>query len=84
VEVEVDWDMASVLDGFGRLYEKQNFIPEAIEYWKKCLKIREEIADKQGASDAMEALGILFSKAGLYLRAQAKAGFCTSRQFIAS
>jgi len=46
--IELKKGIAISLNYIGNIYSAQGDIPKAMEYWRKSLKIYEEIGDKKG------------------------------------
>ena len=55
---------ASALNNIGYVYKQQGDIPKALEWYKKGLKIREEIGDKYGIAKSINNIGRIYSNQG--------------------
>ncbi|MES2284560.1 MAG: tetratricopeptide repeat protein [Bacteroidota bacterium] len=55
---------ASALNNIGYVYKQKGDIPKALEWYKKGLKIREEIGDKYGIANSINNIGRIYNTQG--------------------
>ncbi|MBL4658691.1 MAG: tetratricopeptide repeat protein, partial [Flavobacteriales bacterium] len=55
---------AKALSNIGVIHHTRGVIPQALEFYHKSLKIREEISDKQGMSYSYNNIGLIHSNQG--------------------
>ncbi len=56
--------LADALNNIGYLYSSQGQLKEALDYYGRGLKIREEIDDKKGISNSLNNIGYLYETQG--------------------
>ena len=56
--------LGSSLNNIGYSYTVHGDIPEALKYYRKGLKIREEIKDKKGIANSLNNIGIIYKRMG--------------------
>jgi len=56
--------LATSLNNIGYVYNNQNNLSKAIEFYNKSLKIREEIGDKKGIANSLNNIGSIYNKLG--------------------
>ncbi|MCK5169608.1 MAG: tetratricopeptide repeat protein, partial [Bacteroidales bacterium] len=60
---------ANSLNNIGNIYAELSNYEDALEYYKKSLKIKEEIKDKKGIANTLNNIGELYSKLGNFSEA---------------
>jgi len=56
--------LASSLNNIGTIYDDQGDLTKALEYYRKSLKIQEEIGDKSGIATSLNNIGFIYNTQG--------------------
>ncbi|HEX7415010.1 MAG TPA: tetratricopeptide repeat protein [Bacteroidia bacterium] len=56
--------LAAALNNIGFVYDNQGNAKEALDYFSRSLKLREQINDKHGMAEALNNIGLIYDKQG--------------------
>jgi signal transduction histidine kinase len=64
-----NYEVAMLLNNIGLIYSVQKNYPRSLDYFFRCLKVDEEIGDKDGIANAFNVIGEVYERQGLFPKA---------------